>query len=205
MADVADALGVAKGTVYLYVESKEALFDLVVRHASGQVDLDALLPGLPLGSPPPEATLEVVHRRLTEHDLLPTLGAALAGPVRADVRAELETILRELFAVLHANRLPIKLVDRCAADHPELAALWFREGRFRQLGRLARYLDAPQRRGALRPFPDLRVAARIAFETITTWAVHRHWDPAPQAIDDQVAEDTAVAFVLGALVKGVTE
>ena len=33
MADVAAALGVAKGTVYLSVESKEALFDLVARYA----------------------------------------------------------------------------------------------------------------------------------------------------------------------------
>ena len=33
MADVAAVLGLAKGTLYLYVESKEALFDLVVRYA----------------------------------------------------------------------------------------------------------------------------------------------------------------------------
>src|SRR3970282_2162396 len=33
MADVAARMGVAKGTVYLYVESKEALFDAVLRHA----------------------------------------------------------------------------------------------------------------------------------------------------------------------------
>jgi hypothetical protein len=33
MADVAAAIGVAKGTLYLYVESKEALFDLALRYA----------------------------------------------------------------------------------------------------------------------------------------------------------------------------
>ena len=33
MADVAAALGVAKGTLYGYVESKEALFDVVARYA----------------------------------------------------------------------------------------------------------------------------------------------------------------------------
>src|SRR5918911_541542 len=33
MADVAREMGVAPGTLYLYVESKEALFDLAVRHA----------------------------------------------------------------------------------------------------------------------------------------------------------------------------
>ena len=33
MADIAEAMGVAKGTLYLYVESKEALFDLTCRWA----------------------------------------------------------------------------------------------------------------------------------------------------------------------------
>lgn len=33
MAEIAEAMGVAKGTVYLYVESKEALFDVVLRYA----------------------------------------------------------------------------------------------------------------------------------------------------------------------------
>ena len=39
MEDVAAALGVAKGTLYLYVESKEALFDLVVRCADAEPPL----------------------------------------------------------------------------------------------------------------------------------------------------------------------
>ena len=38
MVDVAQAMGVAKGTVYLYVESKEALFDAVVRYADQPAD-----------------------------------------------------------------------------------------------------------------------------------------------------------------------
>ena len=37
MSDVARRLGVAKGTLYLYVESKEALFDAVLRNAAGEI------------------------------------------------------------------------------------------------------------------------------------------------------------------------
>jgi AcrR family transcriptional regulator len=45
MADVADALGVAKGTVYGYVESKEALLDMALRFADGhQAPSPASLP-----------------------------------------------------------------------------------------------------------------------------------------------------------------
>ena len=34
VADVAKVMGVAVGTIYLYVEGKEALFDLVIRHTA---------------------------------------------------------------------------------------------------------------------------------------------------------------------------
>jgi hypothetical protein len=36
---------------------------------------------------------------------------------------------------------------------------------------------------------------------IAFWAVHRHWDPHPQTIDDQVAEDTVVAYAVRTFVK----
>ncbi len=39
IADVAEALGVAKGTVYLYVESKEALFYAALRYADRKAPL----------------------------------------------------------------------------------------------------------------------------------------------------------------------
>ena len=42
MADVAEALGIAKGTVYLYVESKEALFDVVARHVDDEKPIISL-------------------------------------------------------------------------------------------------------------------------------------------------------------------
>ena len=55
MADVADAMGVAKGTVYLYVESKEALFDLAVRLADSPRPL----------TPPLNLPLRPARRRAT--------------------------------------------------------------------------------------------------------------------------------------------
>ena len=40
MADIARAVGVAKGTLYGYVESKEALFELCLEHADRQSPLE---------------------------------------------------------------------------------------------------------------------------------------------------------------------
>jgi AcrR family transcriptional regulator len=200
MLDVANAMGVAKGTLYLYVESKEALFDAVVRYADKPRPIPAPAE-LPLRTPKPEATLAEVERRLTEEGALPALAAALARARVVDVRAELESVLGELYAALARHRNGIKLLDRCALDYPELATFWYRAGREGALSLLARYLDDRSRRGRLRRFEDEAVAARIVLETLIFWSVHRHWDPHPQSVDEATAENTAIRFIVSALVK----
>ena len=76
MADVAARMGVAKGTLYLYVESKDALFDAVLRHADSASPAE-LPSSLPVAAPPPDTTLEMVQKRVSESAVLPTLTAAL--------------------------------------------------------------------------------------------------------------------------------
>ncbi|MEB2346118.1 MAG: helix-turn-helix domain containing protein [Deltaproteobacteria bacterium] len=200
VADVAARMGLSKGSVYTYVESKEALFDCVLRHAdgSGRVELPELLP---VPTPSTGATLELVEERLSEEGVLPALTAALARTRVTDVRGELEAVLGGLYDALARHRTAIKLVERCAPDYPELAKVWYRAGREDALARLGRYLDDRARRGRLRRFDDGAVAARIVLETLVFWAVHRHWDPSPQAVDEASAKRTALAFLTSALVK----
>ena len=38
-------------------------------------------------------------------------------------------------------------------------------------------------------------------ETLVFWAVHRHFDPSPQAVDESAAKRTALAFLTSALLK----
>jgi AcrR family transcriptional regulator len=198
MADVAEAMGVAKGTLYLYVGSKEALFDLVARNVDceGPIEVPA---ALPVPTPRPGATIEYVARTLAERQGFPALTEALARRRAGNVRSELEMILRELYGTLSRNRNGLKLIDRCAPDYPDLAALWFERGREFLLGLIAEYLRHRERR--LKPLPDRAVAARLVLETLVFWAVHRHWDPAPQQVDDEAAQDTVIAFLVAALVK----
>src|SRR3990172_5694004 len=140
VADVAARMGLSKGSIYTYVESKESLFDCVLRHAdrSDRVDLPE---ALPVATPSPSATLEMVEKRLSEEGALPSLTAALSRARVMDVRAELETVLGELYDALARHRTAIKLLDRCAPDYPELAKLWYRGSREGSLSLLARYLD----------------------------------------------------------------
>ena len=115
MADVADALGVAKGTLYLYVESKEALFDLVSRYADAAVPF-ADPPALPVATPRAGRTLRHVRERVESSRVPRALERALARRSTSDARGELEEIVRELYATLEAKRVGIKLLDSSARD-----------------------------------------------------------------------------------------
>jgi AcrR family transcriptional regulator len=200
MADVADALGVAKGTLYLYVETKDALFDLVARYADAERPF-ANPPSLPVPAPKPGATLEYVRQRLAQQRALQSLGEALARQRVTNVASEIETIVSELYAAMARNRRGLKLLDRSAPDMPELAALWFEGTRGELIATLDAYLQDRIRRGKLRAVPDTAVAARLIIETVVFWAVHRHWDPHPQVVDEQVAQSTVVQLIRDALVK----
>lgn len=199
MADVALALGVAKGTLYLAVESKEALFDQVLLHAD-RVEPISLPVRLPLPTPRPGATLRTLRGRLQNEATLPALVAALGRRrVPADVRGELAGIALELYRLLARHRTGIKLIDRCAPELPELAALWFGDGRGRVLAGLEAYLSARIAGGHFPAVRDVAISARLWLETCVFWAVHRHFDPAPQRVDDAMAEAAVVEFVTRAL------
>jgi AcrR family transcriptional regulator len=196
MADIAAEAGVAKGTVYLYFESKEALFDAVLRHAdAGLSPPDSL----PLSTPPPGATVEWVRKRVTAEATLPALTDALAQPPVGSAADELEGIVRQFYDKLGHNRTAIRLIDRCAASHPDLAEIWFEFGRRGSLALFTDYIADRAERGLLLAYPEPGIAARLVIETLTYWAVHRHWDVSPQPMSDAMAREHAVRFVLRAL------
>lgn len=202
MADVAQALGVAKGTLYLYVESKEALLDLALRHADSNEPV-ALPETLPIPTPAAGATMDFASTAFAARAKMPLLAAATLAKTPADLGAEVEAIVREIYALCADNRRSIKLIDRCAPDHPELAALWFEGGREGLMAAVVEYLVRRPQLAA--DFPDKAVLARLLIEMIVFWACHRHWDPHPQEIDESVAEETVVSFVRRALIQEIKQ
>ncbi|MBI1815191.1 MAG: TetR/AcrR family transcriptional regulator [Deltaproteobacteria bacterium] len=200
MADVARAMGVAPGTLYLYVESKEALFDLVVQRAF--LDQPAApLPQLPIGMPAPGQTLRHVRERFAREARLPALQAAYARTRADEPRIELERVIRELYAVVARNRRGNQLLERSALDHPALAQLYFKRMRRTLIERLTQYLERRIRHGAFRPVPDTATAARLILEIVAWFAMHRHGDRDPVILDERLAEDTVVAVLVNAFVK----
>jgi AcrR family transcriptional regulator len=200
MADIAEAMRIAKGTVYLYVESKEALFDLACRYADSP---RPLVPpsSFPVCTPTAGATVEYVTERLAKSPILPLMRSLVEKRKRGDARLELEMFVRELYDDLARNRRGLKLVDQSAPDLPELAAVWFDTTRAGLVGLLASYLEDRIGAGKLRRVPDVAAAARVVIETSVFWAVHRHWDAHPQRVDEATAKETVVHFTVGALAK----
>lgn len=198
MEDVAKALGVAKGTLYGYVESKAALFDAAVRCADGYEPLpDPAV--LPLRTPKPGSTVASVQARLLKEVSDLELLAALGRQAPADPSAELASIVRDLYLRMSRNRRGIKVVDRCAQEQPELAAVWFGQGRSGQHVALVQYLEQRCAKGLLRRPPSTQVAARALLETVAFWAVHRHWDPSPQEVAEADVETTVIDLILHGL------
>lgn len=200
MEDVAQALGVAKGTLYGYVDGKATLFDACVRCADGHEPLPD--PSrLPLQAPKPGSTVASVQARLLKEVSDLELLAALTRDVSSGAAGELESIISDLYTRMSRNRFGIKLVDRCAKDQPELAAVWFGQGRSGQNLALAQYLELRAAKGLLRRVPNTQVAARTVLETIAFWAVHRHWDPSPQSVDEASVQAAVVDQLLHGLIR----
>jgi len=198
--DVAQALGVAKGTIYGSVQSKEALFDAALRYADGLEPLPDIS-ALPLPTPEAGSTLAWLRSRITReaHDL--ELTAALGRTRVRDARQELTAVLGDLYERMERNRHGIKLVDRCSLDQPELAAVWFGEGRWAQHAALAQYLQRRIAKGHLRSVGDVAIAARLLLETVAFWAVHRHWDPSPQQVAESDVQTNVIELLIRSLEK----
>ena len=201
MADIARAMGVSPGTLYLYVESKEALFDLIIRYADNRAPVET--PGtLPIPTPKPGATLKYVKELVEQKRRLPTLEQALGEGPQGTPREELLAIFHEYYDMLDDNREAIKLGDCAAVDHPELAGGWFVIARNALVERFREYLCRRIDEGRLLPMPDTAYAAQMILEVCTMSAVHRHWIKDMREVDDEVARETAAGLVVGLLLGG---
>lgn len=201
MADITEALGLSVGAIYRYVESKEALFDLAVRVGAG-MDVETTSLIAPIATPRPGATMAFLRRILKREGRIAKLEEVLAGSKPADVAAEFEGIVRELYGKTAQFRVGIQLLDRSSLDWPELAALWSGRWRANLVDQLARYLDLRISQRCMPPVPDTKPWARFIVETIAFFALHRHYDPFPTAMSDKIAEDTAASALVRATCTG---
>jgi AcrR family transcriptional regulator len=198
MSEVSEAIGVAKGTLYGYVESKDALFALCLFHAD-RAGLMERPETLPVPTPRPGALSTLVKQALSDQSTPDALAQALARERADDPLAELEAVVRGFYETLERFHRAIKLIDRCS-DHPELQEIWQTHGREEPRLALVRYLSKRMEAGQLRRVPNVRLAARMIIEVCSTWAIHIKWDRSPEDFDPDEARENAIDFVVSALV-----
>jgi len=188
MDDIAERLGVSKGTIYRAVDSKDALFAAVIAFGDSpdQLPADGLTPtdnvALVAGRLAAELTAAVAGLELTS--IVAQRTRLRAGHGFGD---EVERVAIGLYRVMRARRTAIMVLDRCAGEMPELAAVWFGEGRYALVDLWHHYLTL--RSTHLTIHVESEILARTILELVTAWAVKMPWDPAPRPYP----EDTAAA------------
>jgi AcrR family transcriptional regulator len=196
MSDIAAEMGVAPGSLYNYVESKEALFHWIVERGVGDLPV-AEPPSLPIPTPAPEVARARLREQLEAAFELPELEAACARRRPLDARQELHDVLAELYDRILRARRSMSVIERSAAHLPELYDTYFATLRRRYFERMRGYIAARQRAGAFRASLDPDVAARFVVESITFFARHRFGDPDPPPLPDE-AEVRAQVLELSA-------
>jgi AcrR family transcriptional regulator len=196
-ADVAAKAGMSAGSVFTYVESKEALFHLVFLYC---LRLLPESPDLPLPAPAPGETAALFAQALQGTPVSSRLGKALAEDDPADVAEELHGIVEEIYSTIERAWPLLAVVERCAAEVPELETLWFAEGRVGIYADLAEYLRRRAASGRLRPMPDASFASRVLGEMVSWSAWHRREGYDGKLYDDQTARRTTIEFICAALV-----
>jgi len=198
MADVARAAGVSQGTLYNYVESKEALFYLIIdRGLIGATP--SSLGEQKIRTPAPGETIARLRHRINTELRVPELERALTRTSVADPSAELKAILHQYYAATACLRRGLDLIERSAIDLPELGQLLYVERRRSFVAQLTRYLETRIASGAFRPLPHPATAARLILETVVWFSRHRHRTPDSAMISDQAALETTVDFLVGGL------
>src|ERR1700728_730029 len=119
MSDVAREAGVSEAALYRYVDGKEGLFVLAIRHALLLEDLPA--GDLPITAVPLSETVREVREFIAEVVPFGTLADALSGsaPSAEGAAAELEKILRELYDLEYRTREAVDMLERSARELPE--------------------------------------------------------------------------------------
>jgi len=198
MSDVAAGAGVSVGTLYNYVESKDALMLLCVVYA---FDPDEALNGpLPLKVSSRKAYLTKLEGYADAIGRLPSLNAALRTKTAPkDVVAEVAVIVTEMFDMIARVRRGMDALERSARDVPDLARLFYGGVRLRFIGQLTEYIARRAKAGRIPPPIDAGVTARFAVESVTWMARHRHGDADGGRLDFDAVRSTTIQLVTRAI------
>lgn len=185
MDDIALAMGVAKGTIYRSVDSKESLLAAVIEYADTPEAL------------PVKRSSDAFDLARASKGLRQGLGRsvgrlALTAAARRDeatldksIGPEVQQLAADLFEMMARHRIRIMVLDRCATELPALAAEWHEAGRYSIVDLWVEYLSTNAEH--VGSDVDVEILARTIVELITLWAVKMPWDPTPRSYGGDAA------------------
>ena len=166
---IADRAKVGPGTVYLYAQDKESLFELALLRA-----LESPLaanPILPYRRTHPRARRQLIEACLREVAQFPQLWVASQRRNIVESIQEYHGILLELCVWMRRYRALILLTERNRVDWPDLAEL-FQQVIWSDLHhRLTAHLATRMRTGHLTPVGDPAAVARHTLDTLVATLV----------------------------------
>jgi AcrR family transcriptional regulator len=199
MADVAKAMGVAVGTVYLYVESKDALFDLLIRYTSHDTtdwlqDLE-----LPVSTPAPGATIAFLRDLFGRRGQWPLLERALSRPRADDPRTELAGVIHEQYALMVKHRRGLVLLTRSALEYPGLLESFVFGLRSSLLAFLEQYIQSRVQAGQFHPHVQAFAVAAVITQTIAWANLQRPFDPGLATVSEEIMAQVTVDMLVRSL------
>ena len=168
MAHVAQSSQVSPGTMYLYVTSKNALFELALLRALGDPRL--FDPGLPFAGSPRTVLVDRVTELLEEVAQFPELWIAAQRRQVINTPLEYGGITGELFEWAVRHRRTLALIDRCAADWPEVAHAMQRQVERPWVAHATEFLVDRSTRTQPGGIPEPSSAAAFLYESARRWA-----------------------------------
>jgi AcrR family transcriptional regulator len=195
---VAAAAGMSSGSIFNYVESKEALLYLVFAFGFGLYR--ETLPSLPLATPVSGETVDLIAQNLRKAPV-PRLRATSNEDAPSDVREELRGVIEERYDMVADVWPLLAVIERCAVDVPELESFYFGNIRLRYFAQLSRYLEARAQGGYFRAMKDPVVTARLITETIAWFAWKRHEGRDAKLYAEDTVRATVVEFICASLLE----
>ncbi len=198
MVHIAREAGIAPGTLYLYFESKESLFNFLLRYIfSNEQDLEAI--SVPIGSTSWDFGIASGKDSFVSSKYTALIEKAARKRQVTDVHEEFEKIIRNLFSAMAAYRHGITILLQSSLDWPELADFYV--SIIKDLMKtLEVYLHKRIHQGLFRKVPNVSASARFILDTIAWFAVHRHRAMYQTVITEKVAEETVVDALVHAFI-----
>lgn len=199
MIDVAAAMGCSTGTLYNYVENKEALFEHVVLYG-----MTGELPSpdtLPLKLPDPGTTFAMIEKMSRELAKGWSIYQALKIDEPASAVEEVTRITNELFDFFASYHRVIEIMETSVLDYADLAST-YNTGRQQMIfGPWTTLIQERVAKGVYRSIADPGWTTVLIVEALAAgaWKQRSHSD----SYDETIARAACVEHVLTTLVKDI--